>query len=189
MKKIDLSKYDNHNFHTGANGLQRAIWYFTNLFFFQAKWNVFSGLKVFLLRLAGARIGKGVVIKPGVNIKFPWKLVVKNHVWVGENVWIDNLDRVTIESHCVISQGAMLLCGNHNYKSEKFDLRVAPISLKEGCWIGAQSVVTAGVSCGKYSVLSVASVAQQNLQENTIYQGNPAQAIRKRFSDYEETQN
>ena len=58
-------------------------------------WFPISGFKRFLLRLFGAKIGKGVVIKPCVNIKYPWKLRIGNYVWIGENVWIDNLDTVT----------------------------------------------------------------------------------------------
>jgi len=122
----------------------------------------------------GAKIGKGVVVKPGVNIKYPWRLKVGNHVWIGEKVWIDNLGDVVIEDNVCISQGAMLLCGNHNYKKSSFDLMVGDITLKQGSWIGAKSVVCPGVTVGSHAVLSVGSIATQNLEEYTIYQGNPA---------------
>lgn len=100
------------------------IWYFVNVLFFINPMNPISGLKVFLLRLFGAKIGKGVVIKPGVNIKYPWLLTIGNNVWIGEKVWIDNLDNVTIANDVCISQDAILLCGNHNYKKSTFDLIV-----------------------------------------------------------------
>ncbi len=128
----------------------------------------------------GAKIGKKVVVKPGVNIKSPWLLSVDDHVWIGENVWIDNLVKVTIASNCCISQGAMLLTGNHNYKKTTFDLVTGEIKLEEGTWIGAKAVVCPGVVCHSHALLTVASVATSNLEAYGIYQGNPAKKIRTR---------
>src|SRR5690606_23230667 len=97
-----------------------TLWYFTNLLFLNAGWLPSSGIRVFMLRCFGAKIGKGVIIKPFVNIKYPWLLSIGNHCWIGENVWIDNLAQVQIGNHVCVSQGAMLLTGNHNYKDPAF---------------------------------------------------------------------
>ena len=142
--------------------------------FMKNGWFPYPALKRFLLRLFGAEIGKGVVIKPCVNIKYPWKLHVGNHVWIGENAWIDNLDTVTIGSNCCLSQGAFLLCGNHDYKSSSFDLKISPIVLEDGAWIGAKAIVCPGVVVGTHAVLTVGSVATKNLEPYTINSGNPA---------------
>lgn len=160
--------------------MKMTLWYFINALFFINPLNPVSSLKTGLLRLFGARIGQGVVIKPGVNIKYPWKLVVGNHAWIGEKAWIDNLATVRVGDNVCISQGAMLLTGNHNYKKTTFDLIIGEITLEEGAWVGAQSVVCPGVTCRSHSVLSVGSVATSDLEPYTIYQGVPAQAIRKR---------
>jgi len=133
-----------------------------------------------LLRLFGAKVGVGVTIKPSVNVKYPWLLEIGNHVWIGEEVWIDNLTTVKIGNNCCLSQGAMLLTGSHNYKLDTFDLIVSKIELKDSVWIGAQAVVCPGVTCFENSVLSVASVATKNLEAGMIYQGNPAEIKRKR---------
>ena len=92
--QTDLSKYDNSWYKPGGNPLSRLMWYFVNALFFINPLNPFSGLKVFWLKLFGAKIGKGVIIKPGVNIKYPWHLSIGNHCWIGEKVWIDNLTPV-----------------------------------------------------------------------------------------------
>lgn len=181
MTKTDLSSFDNNWYSPGAGFFKRFFWYFTNILFFLNPWCPSSSIKVFFLRLFGAKIGKGVVIKPSVNIKYPWFLKIGNHVWIGEKVWIDNLAQVTINDHVSISQAAMLLCGNHNYKKSNFDLIVGEIILEEGVWIGAKSIVAPGITCKSHSVLSVNSVAVNDLEEYTIYQGNPAQEIRKRI--------
>jgi len=163
--------------------LKRILWYFVNVIFFRSALNPFNGLKIFLLRLFGAKVGKDVIIKPSVNIKYPWRLTIGNYIWIGENVWIDNLDEVIIGDNSCISQGAMLLCGNHNYKKSAFDLITGKIILEDGVWIGAQSVVCPNVLCKTHSVLAVNSVATNNLDQYTIYQGNPAVKIRKRIID------
>lgn len=170
----DLSKYDNSWYNPGGNTLKRILWYFTNLLVIKNHWNPVSSLRVLALRLFGAKIGRGVVIKPGVSVKYPWMLEIGDYSWIGEDVWIDNLAQVSIGANCCISQGAMLLCGNHNYKLETFDLMVKSIIIEDGAWIGAQSTVCPGVMVKKEAVLAVGSIATSVLESSTIYQGNPA---------------
>lgn len=179
-KSIDLSQYNNAWYHPGAGSLKRTLWYVINAIFFINPLNPISGIKIFLLRLFGAKVGKGVNIKPAVNIKYPWFLEMGDNVWIGEKVWIDNLTKVTIGNHVVLSQGAMLLTGSHNYKNQAFDLMIGEIILEEGVWIGAQAVVCPGVKCKSHSVLAVQSVATTHLNAYTIYQGNPAVEKRMR---------
>lgn len=179
MQKTDLSVYNNSWYNPGGNGLKRLLWYFTNAIWFNSAFP-FNGFKIFLLRLFGCKVGIGVIIKPHVKIKYPWKLEIGNHVWIGENVWIDNLAKVTLGNNVCLSQGAFLLCGNHNYKKRTFDLITSEIILEDGVWIGAQSVVCPGIKCYSHSVLAVGSVANTDLLAYTIYQGNPALKIRER---------
>jgi len=183
IMKTQLETFNNSWYNPGGTPLKRLVWYFCNVLFFMNPLIPFSGLKVRLLRLFGATIGKGVLIKPSVNIKYPWKLTIGDHCWIGENVWIDNLDQITLEDNICLSQGAMLLCGNHDYKKSSFDLITKPITLKSGSWVGAQSIVCPGVTLFEESVLAVKSVATGDLTANTIWQGNPAQKIRQRHTD------
>ena len=178
--KTQLSTFDNAWYAPGRGRIVQILWYLTNCFFFKNSYNIFSGLKVSLLRLFGAKIGKGVLIKPSVNIKYPWKLEILDNVWIGEEVWIDNLAIVKIGNNVCLSQGAYLLCGNHNYKKTTFDLMIGEITLEDGVWIGAQTVVCPGVTCRSHSILTVGSVATHDMDEYTIYQGNPAVAVKKR---------
>lgn len=177
---IDLSKYDNSWYRPGRNSLVRLLWFGTNALFFINPLNGSSRLKTWLLSLFGATVGRHVVIKPGVNIKYPWNLTIGDYSWIGEKVWIDCLDKVQIGANCCLSQGAMLLSGNHNYSRPTFDLMVKPIVLEDGVWIGAQSMVTGGVVCGSHSVLGVLSVASGHLEAYGIYRGNPAGKIKTR---------
>lgn len=180
MSKVNLSHYDNSWYSTQAGAVKRLVWFFANALFLMNPFNPVSSIKVFLLRMFGARIGKGVTIKPAVNIKYPWLLEIGDHVWIGEKVWIDNLVKVKIGDHCCLSQGVMLLTGNHNYKQPAFDLMVGSITLEDGVWIGANAVVCPGITCASHSILAVSSVANRNLEAYGIYQGNPAQLIKTR---------
>lgn len=179
--RTDLSRYNNSWYNPGGGTLKRILWYFTNVLFFINPLNPSSGIKVYLLRLFGTRIGKGVVIKPGVNIKYPWNLSIGNYSWIGENVWIDNLVQVTIGANVCISQGVMLLCGNHNYKKTTFDLMVKPIIIEDGVWVGAQSTVCQGVKMKSHSVLCVGSTVSKDLEAYWIYRGNPAVKVSERI--------
>ena len=170
----DLSKYDNSWYNPGGNALKRFLWYFVNALVIKNHLNPISGIRVKALRLFGAKIGRRVVIKPGVNVKYPWLLTVGDYSWIGEDVWIDNLAEVSIGSNCCLSQGAMLLCGNHNYRLPTFDLMVKPIIVEDGAWVGAKSVVCPGVTVGRDSILTVGSMATSNLEAGKIYQGTPA---------------
>ena len=157
-----------------AGKLKQVCWYFTNVFFFKNSLNISSGLKVFLLRLFGATIGTGVVIKPCVNIKFPWKLSIGSHSWIGEEVWIDNLSEVIIGNNVTIAQGALILTGSHDHSKETFDFISLPVVLEDGVWIGTRAVVYGGVTCCTHSILGINAVAESNLHPYTIYKGNPA---------------
>jgi putative colanic acid biosynthesis acetyltransferase WcaF len=179
--KVNLSKYNNEWYNPGGSILKRTVWFFINALIFINPLMPVNGLKIWFLRLFGAQVGQGVVIKPNVNIKYPWHLTIGNHVWIGEKVWIDNLAPVMIHDHVTLSQGAMLLTGSHNYKSETFDLTVNKIILEEGAWVGAQAVVCPGVTCFTHSILAVGSVATKNLEPYFIYQGNPAERKRERL--------
>ena len=180
MNRSVLCKFDNTWYSPGKGCLMRLLWYITNECFFNCGWNISSGLKNRLLRYFGAKVGQGVIIKPHVNIKYPWRLTVGDNVWIGENVWIDNLGNVVIGNNVCLSQGAMLLCGNHNYKKSAFDLIVGDICIEDGSWAGAKSVVCPGVTLHSHSVLGVGSVANHDLDPYSIYQGNPAVKIRER---------
>lgn len=177
----NLSGYTTGDFKVGAGKTKQILWYLTNILFFMNPLNPVSSLKVRLLKIFGAKIGSGVNIKPSVNIKYPWKLEIGDYSWIGEKVWIDNLGEVIIGKHCCISQGAMLLCGNHNFKKSGFDLMVKSITLENGAWVGAHAVVTPGVTCKTHSVLAVNSVATRDMDPYSIYQGNPAVKVKDRI--------
>lgn len=172
--------FDTGDFKVGANRLKQFLWYFTNVLFFKSRIMPISSIMVALLRLFGAKIGKDVRIKPGIHIKYPWKLTVGDYSWLAD-CYIENLDLVSVGANCCISQQAMLITGNHNYQKTNFDLITSPIILEDGVWVAAAARVCPGVTLHSHAVLTMGSVAKKNLDANGIYQGNPAIKIKERI--------
>src|SRR5258708_24420333 len=184
MSTLPRKQVDNASYRTtidiGASRLKQTAWYFVNILFFKNSLNIFSALKTGLLKLFGAQLGKGVVVKPAVNIKYPWKLKVGDHSWIGAEVWIDNLSDVIIGRNVTLSKGSLLLTGTHDHSRTTFDFMAFPIILEDGVWIGAKAVVYGGITCRSHSILGINSVAEKELEPYTIYKGNPAVPVLKR---------
>jgi putative colanic acid biosynthesis acetyltransferase WcaF len=178
--KVDLSSFSPVGFDRGASIAREFLWLLVSLMLFQLCPIKLSRLKCWALRRFGARIGQGVVIKPQVKITFPWKLTIGDHVWLGEECWLLNLERIVIGNNVCISQRAFLCTGSHNYKSPAFDLVVKPITVDDGAWLGAGCWVGPGVRVGNHAVLTAGSVASEDLQPFGIYRGNPAVFVRSR---------
>lgn len=174
-----LDQFSSGDFDRGASRLQEAAWIIVSALLFST-WIPGSGWRCSLLRLFGGSIGTKVVIKPGVKIKFPWRLIIGDFSWIGERVWIDNLGEVSIGAHACLSQGTYLCTGSHDWSSEGFDLMVRPISVGDHAWLGAFSMLAPGTEVGEGAVLAIGGVGKGKLASWTVHGGNPAQPIRAR---------
>ena len=183
---VDKSLFNNSWYNPGPFW-KRILWYFTNVLFFLNPFFPYTSVKPFLLRLFGAKVGKKCLIKPNVNIKYPWFLTIGDYVSIGEDVWIDNLALVEIGDQVTISQGALLLTGNHDYSSKAFDLKIGQIQIGEGVWVCAKSTIGPRVKLGDYAVVGLGAVVNKDCDAFGIYSGNPASKIKTRqFKDSEE---
>lgn len=163
-----LDRYENSDFSRGASRLTELIWIVLSGVFFSS-WIPGSGWRCALLRVFGARIGHGVVIKAHVSVKYPWRLSISDHVWIGERVWIDNLAEVRIGAHSCISQGAFLCTGSHDWFDSNFSLITRPISIGSGCWVGAKASVALGTEMKDGSVITMNCLASGTLEAGRIY--------------------
>jgi putative colanic acid biosynthesis acetyltransferase WcaF len=179
-KETQLQKnFDKKGFDSGASALKLMCWYFVSVMFVRSGIIPFSSVLVAILRMFGAQIGKDVRIKPGLYVHYPWKLTIGDHSWIAE-CRIENLAPVTIGNHVCVSQQAMLLTGNHDYKKIGFDLITKPIHLANGAWVGARAIVCPGITVNSHAVLTVGSIATKDLEAYGIYQGNPAIKVKDR---------
>ncbi|MGO9484240.1 MAG: WcaF family extracellular polysaccharide biosynthesis acetyltransferase [Rhodomicrobium sp.] len=177
---VTLASFSNSGFQRGRPAFVEALWILIQALFISS-FLPGSTHRRFLLRLFGAQIGNRVTIKPGVRIKFPWRLIVASDVWIGENVWIDNLAEVRLEANSCLSQGAYLCTGSHDWTSNSFDLMVKPIVIGESAWIAAKAMVGPGVIVHERAVLTMGSVATSVMAPGCIFQGVPARKIKLRM--------
>lgn len=180
MPQPDLSLYDNSPYSPGRSRLVALLWFLVGLPLVRFQLQPLSSLRCFLLRIFGASIGVGVVIKPGVRVKYPWHLSIGANSWIGEDVWIDNLTSVTLGANVCISQGVYLCTGNHDWSDPAFGLEVKPITVEDGSWIGARALVCPGVHVGRCAVAAAGSVVTRNIPAFEIHGGNPAGFVRRR---------
>jgi putative colanic acid biosynthesis acetyltransferase WcaF len=171
---MDLQHYSVAQFDRGASRFKEAVWFLVRGLLFLPAFPLPSSLRCVALRLFGAKIGRGVVIRSRVNITFPWRLEVGDHVWVGEEVLILSLAPVRIGSNVCLSQRVFLCTGSHNFRSDAFSLITKPIVVEQHTWVAAQAFVAPGVTVGPRSVVSAGSVVLRDVPANTIVRGNPA---------------
>ncbi len=169
-----LDRYDNSDFSRGASRLRECLWWVVRSLLFAPWFPVPSVLKVAALRLFGAEVGSGVVIRSRVNITFPWRLSIADHVWIGEEVQILSLAHVSIASHVCISQRAFLCTGSHRFRSENFDLLTRPIAIGEGCWIAANVFIGPGVTLAPGTMCAAGAVVLKGSKPGDVLVGNPA---------------
>jgi putative colanic acid biosynthesis acetyltransferase WcaF len=174
----DLASYTPAGFDRGASRGKEILWVLVKWMFFQGAFPWPSPLRVFWLRLFGAAVGTGVVIRSRVNITFPWRLRIGDNVWIGEEAFILSLAPVTIESSVCISQRAFLCTGSHDYTKSSFDLKTAPITLRHGSWIAAQAFIGPGVEVGEGTTIGAGAVLMESASPRVLMRGNPAVLVK-----------
>jgi putative colanic acid biosynthesis acetyltransferase WcaF len=170
--RLDL--YDNSDFDRGAGRLKESLWVLCKCLFFLNPFPWPSSLRVFWLRLFGARVGRNVVIRSGVNISFPWRFTTGDYVWLGEDVFILSLAPVALGSHVCISQRAFLCTGSHAWKTETFDLQTLPITVEDQVWIAAQAFIGPGTRIGQGSIVGAGTILMKAIPPNSVAKGNPS---------------
>ncbi len=167
----------------GASRLTEALWLLAKIVFFLPSIPWPSSWRRSLLRLFGATIGKGVVIRSGVDVTFPWRFRVGDHVWLGERSRFLSLAPIVIGSHVCISQEAMLCTGSHDASSDDFKLLTGSIHVGNECWLAARVFLGPGVRVGYQAIVGAGSVVVRDVPAGMIVAGNPARVIRPRIAD------
>ena len=170
---VDLSTYNTANFARGKPNWYVMLWWLVQAIAFPLSLHNFNSFRCFLLRLFGAKIGKGVVIRPSARFTFPWKVEIGDYSWVGDDVMFYSLESITVGSHSVISQKTYLCTGSHNIQDPSFTLITAPIDIGNGTWIATDCFVAPGVKIGSNSVIGAKSNVTKNIDSYQVAWGNP----------------
>lgn len=160
--------------------LARAVWMLVGKPLFRVTFHNWYGLRAWILRRFGARIGKRVAIRPTVNIEVPWMLHIEDDATVGDYAILYSLGRIHIGKRSIVSQYAHLCAGTHDYTDRTFRLLRTPINLSDDVWIGADAYIGPGVTIGRLSVVGARSSVYKSMPERHVCVGNPARAIKER---------
>ena len=164
-----------------ANRAGRVLWNFAWLLLFRPSPRPLHAWRAALLRLFGARIGRGVHVYPGARIWAPWLLDVGDQAGIASGATLYNMAQMSIGRRCVISQGAHLCGGTHDIDAPNFQLVARTIVLEPNVWICADAFVGPGVRVAEGCVIGARAVLMRNAQEPwTVWRGNPAIPGRKR---------
>ena len=153
-----------------------ALWMLAEILLLDNRLNVFSVIRVALLQLFGAKIGKNCLLRQPFRVKFPWNLEMGDKVWIGEGVNLYNQDKLKIGANVCISQGTFVTTGSHELFTN-MDLKTAPIIIEDGAWISSRCIVQMGLTGGRNVVVTPNSVVHKSLPAGNIYGGNPCRLI------------
>ena len=164
----------------GRPGWYVQLWWLVQALLFRPSPQVLYGWRRWLLRRFGARIGRGVLIRPSARITYPWKLTVGDYAWIGDDVELYTLGEITIGAHAVVSQRCYLCTGSHDYTRATFDIFARPIVIGEQAWLATDVFVAPGVEIGAGTVVCARSAVFKSLPGGVIARGTPAATIRER---------
>ncbi|MEA5453401.1 DapH/DapD/GlmU-related protein [Sinomonas sp. JGH33] len=159
-----LAGFTGAGYEKGRNRLWQAGWLAVQGAVLQHWWCP-AKLRIASLRFFGASIGDGVLIRHRVRIHWPWKLTVHENAWIGEGVWILNLEPVEIGADTCLSQGVFLCTGSHDFASETFEFDNAPITIGARSWIAAQATILRGVTVGDGVVVGAKALVVKDVPD------------------------
>lgn len=164
----------------GKNKVLVQIWYLTEALLFRPTPAVLNRWRVWLLRLFGARIGRGVKVRSSVRVLYPWNLRIGDFTYIADEVYLYSLDRIHVGSHVSLSFGAVLCAGSHDLEDPSFPLLIAPIVIEDEAWVGAQAFVMPGTTVGAGAVIGARSLVTASVPTNEVWVGMPARFVRLR---------
>lgn len=179
---IDLSKAPGAGEAWDRSRLILILWLIVEAFVVTNPLQVSSRLRGFALRIFGAQIGHGVILRPRLRVKFPWKLRIGSRSWIGEGVWIHNQDLIDIGADVVLSQETFLTTGSHRHRLD-MGLVTRPVVIEDGAWVTTRCVVLGGTHFGRSALAAPQTVVKGDIIANTIVSGPNCEVLGIRFPE------
>jgi len=165
---------------TTREKLHRIGWAFVQGTFFRMSFHNWYGLRAWILRVFGAKVGRNLRIRRSVRIEIPYNLQIGDDVIIGDQAILYALGPITIGDRTLISQYAHLCAGSHDHRSPDYPLLKPPINIGKDCWIAADAFVGPGVTVGDRSVVGARASVFKDVPPDVIAGGNPAKFISHR---------
>jgi acetyltransferase-like isoleucine patch superfamily enzyme len=151
-----------------------------------ARWPL-EGNVLEALREGRLRVGEGVLFEPGVWITAPapGRVAIGEGTFLNRNVMVAAEGLVEIGAHCMLANGCFVTDANHRVSDPRLPITwqgfesKGPTRIGDNCWLGANVVVTSGVTIGERCVVGANSVVTRDLEPFSIAAGAPARVLRK----------
>lgn len=179
MIKQGIDPYKEASF-TFRNKAARALWSAVYISCFRLSPRPAHRFRALLLRLFGAKLGRNCHVYPGARIWAPWNLVMGDEAGLADGVICYSMATITIGERAVISQGAHLCSGTHDYEDPNFQLYAQAITIGARAWVGAEAFIGPGVTIGEGAVVGARSVAMKDMPAWTVCAGNPCRPLKAR---------
>ena len=173
---VDLRKYDQSWFDRGRPGWYVLLWWLVQAIVFPIVPHPMNSIRCLVLRWFGAKIGKGVLIRPTARFTYPWKVEISDYSWIGDHVVFYSLDRISIGDHCVISQKSYLCTGSHDLSDRAFGLETNTIEIGHGVWIATDCFIAPGVQIGSNAVIGARSMVLKSMPAQFVCWGSPCRS-------------
>lgn len=178
---IDLSQAPGAGERWDAPAWKVYAWGLVELLLVTNPLQISSRLRRWALVAFGARIGQGVLLRPRLRVRFPWKLSIGDRSWIGEDVWLHNQDELSVGSDVVISQGTFITTGSHAHRRD-MALITRPVVIEDGAWVTARCVVLGGSRIGTSALVSPGTVVDGEVPAGMILTAGEGAVLRPRFS-------
>lgn len=164
------------------------LWQIVQVTFFGCSPQPFYAWRRAILRLFGAKIGRGVLVRPSVRITYPWNIEIGDYAWIGDHAELYSLDRITIGDNSVVSQNSYLCTASHDMEDLAFSYKTAPIIVGSQVWIASDVFVAPGVTIGRGAVVGARSTVLRDVPPAMVAFGWPAVVARGRRSGVDAAQ-
>lgn len=176
----NLSEFKLPEGFRGRSGWYVQLWWLVQSTLFRGSPQFAYRFRAILLRLFGAKIGKGVVIRPTVTVTYPWKVSIGDYAWIGDDVVLYSLGEIIIGSNSVVSQKSYLCAADHDHTKNNFPIRAYRIEIGTECWVAADTFIAPGVTIGHGCVIGARSSVFRDLPSGMVCLGSPCIPIRAR---------
>jgi len=138
------------------------------------------GWRRWLLRLFGAEVSRGVLVRPTVRVTYPWKVKLGDHCWIGDNAELYSLGPITIGQHAVVSQRSYVCAATHYYNDISFPLVAKAVVVEREAWVAADCFIAPGITIGAGAIVGARSTVLKDVLPSTIMAGSPLKQIGNR---------
>jgi putative colanic acid biosynthesis acetyltransferase WcaF len=179
----EFQRLDTFEFPAGFRGRSAPFvqfWWIVQMLIVKPLPQICYPLRRLLLRAFGAKIGAGVKIRPGVEITYPWKVVIGDNSWIGDGVTLYSLGPISIGSNSVVSQNSYICAADHDYSDVSFSIRARPVEIGNQVWIASDVWIGPGVKVADGVVVGARSTVTKDLPAGTICVGSPCKPVKRR---------